>query len=469
MSDETPASGPKRQTRGQLLRARGRASQQEVRHVDTGDEQDKRGDGQQQGQRDPSVRRETALSARPGVETDAPRSELRHHRIAHALLERHLDLVDDGAIGRVNRGARLFQRDAGLQTGEQVDPISAPVLWRAARIGRQAPAHRDRHEDVSLQPDGRSVKPRRRDADDGHGVSVDGDRLVEDVRAPAHVALPVGVTQHDDLGPVHRAIVARSQQAAERRPQTEHGKVAARHEQALALRGLVAITQIDGEVAVRGDAGEDRLEALQVPEHGIAEHRRAFTHAAAGRRSGPRPGRHEIHQPARLGNRQGLEEQLVEQGEHRRVGADAERERQHGHRGEAWRTSQHAQCVTDVVPPVGEELHAHHAPPPPLVDRHTFEARALDIAEAAQGQLARARRRFAALDQFADPHVQVEGQFGRHVTARIEPEQPTETPPPCRHVNLRRSRAVRPMRQRRPPRSGASSLSPRSTACVPAW
>ena len=134
LSDETPASGPKGQTRGQLLRARGRASQQEVGHVDTGDEQHERGDGQEQGQWCPSVRRETALSARPGVETDAPRPELRHHRIAHALLERHLDLVDDGAIGRVNRGARLFQRDAWLQTGEQVDPISASILWWAARV-----------------------------------------------------------------------------------------------------------------------------------------------------------------------------------------------------------------------------------------------------------------------------------------------------------------------------------------------
>ena len=93
----------------------------------------------------------------------------RHHRIAHALLERHLDLVDDGAIGRVDRRARLFHRDARLQTGEQVDPISASILRRAARIGRQAPAHRDRHEDVRLQSDGRSVKPLRRDADDGHG------------------------------------------------------------------------------------------------------------------------------------------------------------------------------------------------------------------------------------------------------------------------------------------------------------
>ncbi len=96
-----------------------------------------------------------------------------------------------------------------------------------------------------------------------------------------------------------------------------------RREQALASCGLVAITQIDVEVAVRGNTSEDRLDALQVPEHRIAEHSRAFTYAAARRRSGPRPGRYEIHQLARLGNRQGLEEQLIEQGEDRRVGADA--------------------------------------------------------------------------------------------------------------------------------------------------
>ena len=99
------------------------------------------------------VRRETALAARPGIETDTPRLELRHHLIAHALLERHLDLVEDGAIGRVDRGARLFHGDAWLQTCEQVDPVSAPILGWAARIGRQPPAHRDRHEDLRLQPD----------------------------------------------------------------------------------------------------------------------------------------------------------------------------------------------------------------------------------------------------------------------------------------------------------------------------
>ena len=119
-------------------------------------------------------------------------------------------------------------------------------------------------------------------------------------------------------------------------------------------------------------------------------------------------------------------------GEDRRVGADAERERQHGHGGEARRASEHAQCVADILPPLGEELGAHHPPPPPLVDRHAGQARALDVAEAVQRQLARARRRLAALDQLADPHVQVEGQFVLHVAAGIEAEEPAETPPPRR-------------------------------------
>ena len=100
--------------------------------------------------------------------------------------------------------------------------------------------------------------------------------------------------------------------ARQRRPQTEHGKVTARHEQTAARRGPAAITQIDAEVAVRSETGEDRLDALQVPEHGIAEHRLASTHAAAGRRAGPWPWRYEIHKLAWLWYGQRLEEQSVE-------------------------------------------------------------------------------------------------------------------------------------------------------------
>ena len=71
-----------------------------------------------------------------------------------------------------------------LQTSEQVNPISASILWGLPRSGREAPAHRDRHEDVRIQSDGRSVEPLRRNADDGHGVSVDDYRLADDIRRP---------------------------------------------------------------------------------------------------------------------------------------------------------------------------------------------------------------------------------------------------------------------------------------------
>jgi hypothetical protein len=116
-----------------------------------------------------------------------------------------------------------------------------------------------------------------------------------------------------------------------------------------------------------------------------------------------------------------------------RAGSDAERQCQHGHRGEAWRAAEHAQGVANILPSIGDEVCADHAAPPSFVDGDTFLARVIEIAEPAQGQLARAFGRLATIDQFADPHFKVEGQFVLHITAGIEAEQPTEAPPPRGH------------------------------------
>ena len=73
--------------------------------------------------------RETLLCPRlPGSSDDRLRPEPRHRLLAHALLQRRFDVVDDRVIRRVHRRARLLDRDAGLQAREQVRPVAAAVV-----------------------------------------------------------------------------------------------------------------------------------------------------------------------------------------------------------------------------------------------------------------------------------------------------------------------------------------------------
>ena len=56
-----------------------------------------------------------------------------------------------------------------------------------------------------------------------------------------------------------------------------------------------------------------------------------------------------LHQPIRVADRQRAQQQIVDEAEERRVGADAERERQRDHGGERRTLQQHAHRIADVL------------------------------------------------------------------------------------------------------------------------
>jgi hypothetical protein len=60
-------------------------------------------------------------------------------------------------------------------------------------------AHRDRRIDLGLHADRRPIEPLRGDADDGHRLTVDDQRLPDDRGIAAEASLPVRVAQHDDM------------------------------------------------------------------------------------------------------------------------------------------------------------------------------------------------------------------------------------------------------------------------------
>ena len=79
-----------------------------------------------------------------------------------------------------------------------------------------------------------ALEPPRRDADDGHGLAVDDERLVQDVAALVEPGPPVVVAEHHDVRLADRPVVALVQQPAERGLEAEDREVAARHQHARA-------------------------------------------------------------------------------------------------------------------------------------------------------------------------------------------------------------------------------------------
>ncbi len=79
------------------------------------------------------------------------RLETRHRLVAHALLQRRLDVVDD--LRDTERSAPSWpgRANAGLQPREAVDPVAAPILeLLPARL--QEPAQRDWNKDLRRRP-----------------------------------------------------------------------------------------------------------------------------------------------------------------------------------------------------------------------------------------------------------------------------------------------------------------------------
>ena len=311
LTDQLAAARADRQPDGHLAGARGAAREQQVRDVRAGDHEHERRDAEEERERRLRLARDARLPVRARLERDRLALEARERLVAHPLLQRRFDVGDDLAVRRRHRRARLLDRHARLQPCEEVRPVGAPVVEPLERL-REA-AHRDRREDDRPHAERRSVEAARRDADDRHRLPVHCQPLIEDVRVAAEPPEPVRVAQHDHVRLARRLVVVGAEQPAERRLQREHVEIGAGDEQPFRVLRLVARGQIRAERYVRGDAGERRLDALEVPEHRVAEDLIAVARLAARLAAGLRPRRAEVHEPLRRRHVERLQQQLVEQ------------------------------------------------------------------------------------------------------------------------------------------------------------
>ena len=221
---------------------------------------------------------------------------------------------------------RGVDRNARPQAREQVRPIVGPAR-PGVEVGVQQLAHRDGHVHGRPQADRRPFEVLRRDADDGEALAVDDQLPVEDRWILSESRRPIAVPEDHDARLAHEFVVIRIEQPSESGPQLQDRKITAGHEQALAARRLRLVCEVCGEVDVRRDVREDRLDLLQVAEHGVAEDDLAVARSPAVSEAGLRTRRAQVHELRRTGSRDRLQQHLMEHGKNAGCGADAERER----------------------------------------------------------------------------------------------------------------------------------------------
>ena len=321
LADELPpARAERRLDRHLLLSGRG-AREQQVRDVRARD--------QQHEAHEPLEDDERLLEAIPQVGLPA-RGRDEQERLLQEALPRVRELLEELAkeflllalpIQHAQRGLRLFHRHAGLQAPEHVEPGVTLVL-ELVPGGRDGRLHHHGHPQVRGDPRVGALEAGVGDADDGERAAVQTDRRAHDVGARAEAVPPEVVLQHRDRVAVLHGVVRHVQHTARVRANPEHvEEVAGDHAD---VDHLVAIVPEQARLLdeLPGEAREHRVLLTQREVEGMRER----PHAVAAVRAEAPAFDANLDQLARVLDGQEAQQDLIDQPEHRRVRADAERQ-----------------------------------------------------------------------------------------------------------------------------------------------
>ena len=161
---------------------------------------------------------------------------------------------------------------------------------------------------------------------------------------------------------------------------------------------------------VLGDVPDGR-EVVSVVGH--LRDRHAGVGAADARR-----GLADEHELVAVAVRQRREQDAVDDGKNRGVGADAEAERQDGSQGVAGRSQEHPHAVARVLPEIVPEGGA--------ADVAHFLLHAIDAAEVAERRTPRLGRRHPGANPRVDLHLQMKRQLALDVV--VQPAAPPHQP-----------------------------------------
>jgi hypothetical protein len=315
-------------------RAVARASSK-VGQVRARDEQHETGRGEQDPERRFVLFAELGNPGPRGLGDQAERQVLRHAHLRVVGRERRAEQVG-GDRGKV-RG-RAVDRPAGLA------PL---VVVVQERLGT------DRQRDVEAAPHFDPVESTRGDADDDGPMTRERDRLPDGRRVSRVRALPERVAQHGArFAPA--GVVGGAEQAARGGANAEDVEEPAAHPEAVgrvvSRVGRRARSGVCREIEFRRAPRERARERLLAVADRLPDRVRDGDVPAVEVAAGAvRIGEADFDETRRIRDGQRLEPERVHDFEERRVGADAERERDDRDRGESGIVPEHAQRVANVL------------------------------------------------------------------------------------------------------------------------
>ncbi len=283
---------------------------------------------------------------------------------------------------------RAIDRPARLQPPERRQPprvalVEHVLLRPDERLRAQGHGH------VEAAPDVEAEEAAWRHAHDVHEVPVEPQRAADGRGVAAELGLPERVA--DDRGRrIARApiVVGGGQQAPGRRLHAEGGEEVAAHPEAAREPRLATLGQIEPRGAPREQVRERLLVGADLLPLRVGEPRMVVDEVTGSAPLGQADAN--LHEAVGILHRERAQPHGVHRLEDRGVGADAQREREERHEGEAGVEAQQPRAVAQVLPhgfEGGERVHA--------IDLFAHER---DVAELAVRGGARVGRRHAARD-----------------------------------------------------------------------
>jgi site-specific DNA recombinase len=307
-----------------------------VGDVGAGDQQDQANRRHQHLQRKPEIPQQVGLAPATVLEYDLWAGP--HRAVRTGIRSR--DLIRQNG----HCGSGLLAADAWFEAAQDFEPRKAPAARAEQRVdlpgGRDLALHHDGHVDVRSDARDRAPELGRRDAHNGESAAVQVDRLSHKRGVGSEAPLPQAITQHDHRMGAAGLVFPWKKASAKDRPDPQRSEVVARDEHALNPFGLAGFVQRQSPWRIASQAFEDVIAGTVVGEVRVGEHGAS---AAASAET-------DDNQPVGFFDRQLPDQHLVHDAENRRVGANANRQGEHGYCRKARGLEQHSRAVAQVLP-----------------------------------------------------------------------------------------------------------------------
>ena len=341
--DQSPARGAKRLPHGRVALARAGSRQQEVREVGARDEQHKTCHREQHPERRFVFAAHRRHARVRGFHREAI-LEIGGRRVGTIRFRQRLAKHGRRHVLQVRR--RAFHRPARIQPADHRQPPRpcdrGPSL--AVRGEHRIRAHG--HRDIEAIGGLHTGEPLRRDRADRKAPAIQRQRPADGAGVTGNLALPEGVIQDDAGFAAVARISIRREPRSQLRRHAQHAQEVRRDVQAGGVTHLAAFTQVELPRAETRDRGKRVL----LPRH-LFELRERENLVAARRPAGPLKSGRPRHDREFFGMRHRNRPQAhrVQQLEHRRVRADAERQREDGNERKAGVQPQPARGVAHIA------------------------------------------------------------------------------------------------------------------------